>query len=329
MGSAPKVDIPPEFRPEADALPPVLRALLDAELAAGNKLSRLRTGDIVPPVGAFLLFAQPVTTRPRESGEGIRFQDWSKLGYPGSFTDDAGVFYLFEPFDASLYLDTDAVREAHNAQVFHPTIFRSDPASALGRFERSTVIDYTKWHDGAGYDIDALKAATAEERIAMEALLLEKGVRDWRDVEALAALGTPRAMERLARAADDRNTEIRLAVFRYAENLISQAEHTKALVRALQTETIHTHLSQALDWAEVFHPAKVVDALFEGVLKRDGETACHFAALLMYLHGEAKSAFDWDLRPFFLRFLTEDRGERTALFRELCEKIHVERREYL
>ncbi len=30
--------IPPEFLPEADAFPAVLRALLDAELAAGNSI---------------------------------------------------------------------------------------------------------------------------------------------------------------------------------------------------------------------------------------------------------------------------------------------------
>jgi hypothetical protein len=131
------VTIPPEFRPDADALPPVLRALLDAELAAGNQIVRRDYGSPTPPVGAFLQLALPVSTRPRASGDGVSFHDFSKFGFPGSFTDDGGVFYLFEPFAPELELDMDAIRDAHNAEIYHPHIIRSDPNTALGRFERT------------------------------------------------------------------------------------------------------------------------------------------------------------------------------------------------
>jgi hypothetical protein len=323
------VIIPPEFLPDADAFPPVLRALLDAELAAGNRIVRRDYGIPVPPVGAFLQLAQPVSTRARASGDGLTFQDFSKFGFPGSFTDAGGVFYLLEPFAPELEVDMDAIRDARNAQIFRPHIIRSDPNTALGQFERSMVMDYQKWHDGDGYDMAALKAATAEERAAIETMLLNRGAQDWRDVEALAALGTPQADKVLKRAIEDPNPEIRMAVVRYAPKLVPDERRVASLVRALQTATLFAGLSQALDEAAEFYPEPVVDALFQGALKRDGETAVQFAAMLMFVHGKANEPFDWDQRPFFLRFNTDNRDERIAVFRELCEKLQVDASKYL
>ncbi len=51
--------------------------------------------------------------------------------------------------------------------------------------------------------------------------------------------------------------------------------------------------------------------------------------MLMYLHKRAKSTFDWDQRPWFLKFATLDRAERIALFRELCEKLSVDPEPYV
>ena len=43
--------IPPEFRAEADKLPPELRAILDAELAAGNTIAETGSRFPAPPAG--------------------------------------------------------------------------------------------------------------------------------------------------------------------------------------------------------------------------------------------------------------------------------------
>jgi hypothetical protein len=83
------------------------------------------------------------------------------------------------------------------------------------------------------------------------------------------------------------------------------------------------------DEAEEFHPPGVVETLFRGALNRDGEAAVHFAALLFFLHGKADEPFDWNHRPFFLRFNTDDRKERIAVFRELCEIVGVDPKQYL
>lgn len=48
----------------------------------------------------------------------------------------------------------------------------------------------------------------------------------------------------------------------------------------------------------------------------------------MFVHGLADSAFDWNQRPFFLRFNTPDPDQREAVFAELCEKIGVDASAY-
>jgi hypothetical protein len=222
----------------------------------------------------------------------------------------------------------DAIREAHTAKSSSQPLIQSDPNTALGRFERSMVMDYEKWHDGIGYDLDLLKGATPEERGEIEALLIQHGVSDWRDVEALAALGTPKANLALGEAKLHADSKIRLAVADYAPNLVSEEERTRTLVSMLRNTSLNSDLSKAIDAAADFHPPEVVAALLRGVQAGSGDAVVHFAALLMFIHGKADSPFDWEQRPFFLRFNTESRTERHAAFLELCQKIGVDPANY-
>ncbi len=316
--------IPPEFREDADAFPPALRALLDAEMDAGNTIAEVGHRFPAPPAGAYFKMTRVVTTRPHESGGGLTFRGCESSSYSGWFTDDRGFYFIVEPpLPPPPEPDMDAIRSAHAPKPFQPPPIQSDPNTALGRFERSMVIDYEKWHDGIGYDLEALAAATPAERSAIETMLLRRGERDWRDVEALAALATPLADKALQAAMDDSDPQIRLAVARHAPKLVPDTERIASLVKALETANLYDGLSQALDEAAEFHPKEVVEALLRGVLHRDGEAAVQFAALLMFVHGKAESQFDWDQRPFFLRFNTENKEEREAAFVELCEKIGV------
>ncbi|MEO5958049.1 MAG: hypothetical protein ABIZ49_14490, partial [Opitutaceae bacterium] len=195
--------------------------------------------------------------------------------------------------------------------------------TAVDRFRESMVMNYERWHDGIGYAVDILKTATPEDLVEIESLLVSRSVDDWRDVEALAALDSPRARVVLRKALHSGNHRVRLAVAEYAPGLISEAERTAALVSALEGADNYGGLTQALLQVESFHPPEIVAALLRGVLTRPGGNAVHFAAMLMFIHGKAKTAFDWDQRPFFLEFNTEDRTKRQALYRELCVKIGV------
>lgn len=204
----------------------------------------------------------------------------------------------------------------------------STPSATVQRFQASMAINYEKWHDGVGYDLETLKAAGPDDRLEIERLLLHRGALDWRDVEALALLETPSADQALRHGLLHGNAEIRAAVIEYAPRVVSDDERTTALVESLRTAEIYGGLTQTLRLVERHHPPAVIAALLRGVLERKSE-AIHFSGMLMFLHGKAKSAFDWEQRPFYLKFATQVRSDREPLFRELCAKIGVDPAPYL
>lgn len=201
--------------------------------------------------------------------------------------------------------------------------------SPLQRFQKSMEIDYEKWHDGIGYDIDAIGLASPTEREAIERLLIQHSPRDWRDIEALARINTKSAQETIRNAIKDHNPSVRVAVTRFAPNLVADSERSRSIIEALQTAEIFSGLSQVLDYVEEYHPAEVIEALITGLLSREGDVAVLFAAMLFYLYGKAKEAFDMKQRPFFLLFNTEKREERAQAFRELCKQLNINPEKYL
>ena len=77
-----------------------------------------------------------------------------------------------------------------------------NPSPAYERFKRSTVIDYDAWREGTPYDVAALAEVSEEERDLLTDELYEKSSLDGRDVEALRALATPKALKRVSVAAE-------------------------------------------------------------------------------------------------------------------------------
>jgi hypothetical protein len=199
----------------------------------------------------------------------------------------------------------------------------------LQRFEASMEIGFEEWHDGIGYDIEAIRIASQAERDAIEQLLLNHWPRDWRDIEALAEINTKCARETIKKAIKDTNPVVRVAVSRFAPDLVTDNERTQSITDALQNAEIYFGLTQVLDEVTRFHPKEVKEALIKGLLNRRGDVAVLFAEMLFYLFGEAKEPFDWGKRPFFLRFNTEYRKERVEVFRELCQKLKINPEKYL
>jgi hypothetical protein len=312
--------IPECFGKQCDALPPVLRALLEAELAAGNRIEEVTHSHPAPPAGACVRLAAPVSTRPRAAGGGLRFRDVSGSLYSGEFSDEGGFFFIVEPpLPPPSEPDMDAIRAARDPGEWRPSEPPAD--GALERFRRSMRIGYDQWHDGVGYDLEALRTASPEERRGIEDLLVIGGVRDWRDAEALAALDTPRARQALLGALDGGDAALAVAIAGYAPDLVGERRRAAVLAHAIETAVLYGGLSEALDEAASFHPPEVVDALFRAALAREGEAAVHCAALLAYVHGKATEPFDMELRPFFLRFHTDDPAERRRAFDELLVLI--------
>src|SRR6185369_13003520 len=188
------------------------------------------------------------------------------------------------------------------------------------RFLESMTGSLDKWREGIGYDLEAIAEAGDAERKIIEAALLRHEPRGWQDIEAMAALDTPPARYALRASREDPDPAVRAAVLRHGAALLTDAERTALLVEGLETAEFYGGLTQFLEQAEAWHPAPVIDALFRGARNREGEVAVHFAAMLLFLHGKASSSFDWELRPFFLRFNTEDPAQRAEAYRELCER---------
>lgn len=193
-------------------------------------------------------------------------------------------------------------------------------SAAYDRFIESTKIGFDEWHDGTGYDIDAIAEATPEERGNIETMLLPRCPDDWRAVEALAALGTPRALEAVRACLNAADPVIRVAAARELHENGELTDLGPVLTAALRSGN-SSAFSQALDMIG-WHKVRTAEpALLRICAGGDGEEACHCAAMLFYLHGLSESAFDWNHRPFFLRFNTTDEAERKTAYIELCRKL--------
>lgn len=203
-------------------------------------------------------------------------------------------------------------------------------SDAVTRFTASMNIDYEKWHDGIGYDIDAIREASPAERTQIEHIMLARGVKDWRDLEALEALASPKATTAIRATLKSKDPELRLRASRIlAHEPEGEATRDAAIVHAIEQADVFAGLTQALD-AAANHPSQAVkDALFRATLNGTSVTAVHTAALLFCLYGKASEPFDMDQRPFFLKFSTEVKADRIAPFKEMCAKLGVDGANYL
>lgn len=199
-------------------------------------------------------------------------------------------------------------------------------SDAYQRFFRSLSIGYEEWREGTPYDLDALAEMTEGERQAVEAMLIARPNRQWRDIQALARLGTPAAMDaiRRDRAEGDENSRL------YAAQLLREAsdgdgaDMTLEIVAALEQDDTFGGLSRALDLAAEHPTPAVLAALQKGAREAADGRGVHYAALLCYIHGKTEEPFDWSRRPFFLRFLPEDPEDRARAYAELCAELGLE-----
>src|SRR5215212_8862456 len=142
-------------------------------------------------------------------------------------------------------------------------------SEALERFMASTSIDYDAWHDGVGYDLDALRA-----------------------------LGTPAARAAVVEQLRGGRLELRLWAARaLGDDRELAADREAAIVSGLAEGIFYGGLSVALDLATELRTPAMIQALFRASLRDDGEAAVQAAARLAFIHRKAKEEFDWELRP--------------------------------
>ncbi|MEQ1826381.1 MAG: hypothetical protein ABL921_10550 [Pirellula sp.] len=339
---------------EFQNFPEPLRKLVEEELRAGNQIMEFGHGFPAAPCGAYIKLAAPVSSRERVATLELDFYDRDSSNYSGEFTDANRHYFVLEPpHPPKPAPDTNAIRAVIDAEyaalsdsrtqafdssnenvapIRMPRKDRNDdanrpdspPASVVARFVKSMEMTYDKWREGEGYDLALIEEADESSRDSIEKIVIQNNPLGWRDIEALAMIGSPRGRAAILDAYLNADTQTRMAVHRYAPELLTETLRTDSILRALRESEIYYGLSETLDEIEDFHPPEVIQEMLRGLMKRDGATACHFAAMLFYLHGRASSAFDWDHRPFFLKFNTDNLIEREKATRELCEVIGVD-----
>ena len=209
-----------------------------------------------------------------------------------------------------------------------PASFPADGPAA--KFVASMAITYEMWHDGNGYDLDALRAIPPADLPAIEAILVNHSPRDWRDIEALAVIDSEAARAVVIAALKSADADIRREAMNHFPGKLPEGDRETLLLKALrEKDDIFEGLGVAIDEAAEFHPPAVVDALFKGACDRPGQVAVHFAAMLYFIHGKSAEPFDWNHRPFFLRFDTSHREDRKAVFKELCGALGVDSKKWL
>jgi hypothetical protein len=342
-------------------LPPELRALLDAELAAGSEIIDVEIGRGEHAGKVAIVLKHPFRTTRDHPPMNVRYREllerdpmiWEYYVPDESFSLVTAKFkpMKFEPITGPPDPTEAHIKRMKEIQEREEELAKTrqgaienlppsfpvsemrdevvlNPSDPLKRFLSSMVIDYEKWHDGIGYDLDMLKQLSEKDLKTAEDVLIHHSPRDWRDIEALAHIESPTARKVVVDALKSNDAMIRRTAMDYAGDELDAKARERLLIKNLQSDDLYGGLSEAIDEAEEFHPPAVIDALFKGALKRDAEAAVHFAALLYYIYGKSKEPFDWDHRPFFLKFHSEG-AERKAVFRELCRNVGVDPAKYL
>jgi hypothetical protein len=198
-------------------------------------------------------------------------------------------------------------------------------SNALDKFKQSMHIGYEQWHEGIGYDMEALAALSPEELRLAEELVVARQLADWRDIEALDQIGSERALAELVRALDLPNLDVSIEAARRLKvrGLLREVEIEQIVVKALDHTSILNGMTKVLRFAEEHPTAAVRKKLLYCALHGNDDLRVHAAALVHFLYGASASSFDWAHRPLYLKFGAKAGSVRRAAYRELCAQIGV------
>ena len=191
------------------------------------------------------------------------------------------------------------------------------------KFLDSMKRDFDKWHDGIGYDLEALERMEPQEKDSIEDLLIEnlKQAGDWRDVEALVALGTTKAYIEVDKARFHNNAKVRNYALKIIINTRKSKDTAVKDMVGLELQIIQAVENGYYQMAECMPTLRVKKALLKFVREAaDSVIRVNGAAFLLYICGKTSEPFDWDQRPFFLRFSEDNPEELQKAWEELRKR---------
>lgn len=187
------------------------------------------------------------------------------------------------------------------------------------------MIDYDAWRDGTPYDIAALAAISDEERALLTEEICEKNSLDWRDIEALRALGTPAALKRLGAAAE-RQTDgggIEAFIDEVARGWSPEIE-ARFIEKLERVQSMAGALDRLYEIAEAHQtPAVMAQLLRNARIHSDPTVRYSMGAFLLELtgHTDTRYTFDADIRPHLLDLNSADYHAYKAAVAWLEEKV--------
>ena len=199
-----------------------------------------------------------------------------------------------------------------------------EPSPAFLRFKSSMMLDYDKWKDGEPYDLAALAEVTPDEARQLADEIAAKAKLDWRDVEALRAIDTPRARARIKTAArlqsDGGGAEA------FGEEVAtdwSPSAEKRLLAKLTKAQLMDAALDRLLEMADA-HPTEAVrKRLWKLATTGEKDTRYTYGAFLLYLSGHAADWYGWNTshRPHLLDMTHETGSKQTAAIAWLKDKV--------
>jgi hypothetical protein len=214
----------------------------------------------------------------------------------------------------------------HALYAATPEIMPTDPSPACTRFRESMKIDFDAWKEGTPYDIAALREITPEERDHITDELCAKSSLDWRDVEALRVLATPKAISRVGHAALTQTDGAGIEAFmddiaregwtpeietRFIDKLERAMSFTGALDRLYEIATEHPS------------PAVLKQLMRNARIASDPTVRYSTGGFLLELtgHVDTRYTFDPEIRPHLLALNSEDYKTYKAAVAWLEQKV--------
>lgn len=207
-------------------------------------------------------------------------------------------------------------------------LFGKKNSPNVEKFLESMKIDSEQGRIGVGYDLNVLKELNAEELEQVESVLIPRKDKDWRDVEALASINTPNAIQAVKSCLNSPNLEVRIDTAKILKkmNVVDQVE--EVLLNTLPIVKISGGLVQALALAKEYPTEKVKQKLIWCALHGNDTTRTHCAAMALFLYGKASSEFDNNQKIIF-QFGVQDKAKRMAAFPEFCQIIGVNPKDFI
>lgn len=187
------------------------------------------------------------------------------------------------------------------------------------------MIDYNAWRDGTPYEIAALADVTAEERDLLTDELCEKSSLDWRDVEALRALATPKALKRVGVAAERQTDGGGIEAF-FDDVAKGWSPHIEArfIEKLERVQSMTGALDRLYEIAEAHATPAVMEQLLRNArIHSDPTVRYSMGAFLLELtgHADTRHTFDDAIRPHLLNLNSANYEDYKAAVAWLSEKV--------